>query len=143
MQKQPDTEASKRGNLAIWRDRDLLRQFMICPKCKHLSGDAWLQCAGKCPVEMSPHFDKATLDKYGPLRQPTFAEMYLNDPDGVPSDPRESAMSADEVRQEKNGRSDARLNELLFGADPDCKHVLDPKCWSGIRCTKCRGWYCA
>jgi hypothetical protein len=30
----------------------------------------------------------------------------------------------------------------LWGADPDCWHELDPDCWSGIRCTKCGGWFC-
>jgi hypothetical protein len=30
----------------------------------------------------------------------------------------------------------------LWDADPQCKHVLDEECHSGIRCIKCGGWYC-
>ncbi len=30
----------------------------------------------------------------------------------------------------------------LYDADPNCEHVLDPNCVSGIRCTKCGGWFC-
>lgn len=36
-----------------------------CPKCKHVSGDDWSQCCGKCPIEQSPHYDKETAEKYG------------------------------------------------------------------------------
>lgn len=30
----------------------------------------------------------------------------------------------------------------LYDADPECKHVLDPGCYNGIKCLKCSGWYC-
>ena len=30
----------------------------------------------------------------------------------------------------------------LWDADPDCLHILDPSCYSGIKCLKCGGWYC-
>ena len=30
----------------------------------------------------------------------------------------------------------------LWDADPNCEHELDPKCYSGVRCLKCSGWYC-
>jgi hypothetical protein len=30
---------------------------------------------------------------------------------------------------------------VLYGADPDCKHDVRVQ-WSGIKCTKCRGWFC-
>jgi len=30
----------------------------------------------------------------------------------------------------------------LWDADPNCEHVLDPNCWSGVKCLKCKGWYC-
>lgn len=30
----------------------------------------------------------------------------------------------------------------LWDADPNCKHILDPKSWSGIKCLKCGGWFC-
>lgn len=33
-----------------------------CPKCKAFSGDDWTQCGGKCPMTMSPHFDKKTKE---------------------------------------------------------------------------------
>ena len=29
----------------------------------------------------------------------------------------------------------------LFDADPSCKHELVNK-WSGIKCKKCKGWFC-
>jgi len=32
--------------------------------------------------------------------------------------------------------------DVLWNADPDCDHRLDPNCWSGIRCLKCSGWDC-
>lgn len=31
-----------------------------CPKCLSLSGGDWHQCGGKCPLEMSPHYDAGT-----------------------------------------------------------------------------------
>jgi hypothetical protein len=30
----------------------------------------------------------------------------------------------------------------LYNADPNCKHKLDPNCWSRIRCMNCGGWFC-
>lgn len=38
--------------------------------------------------------------------------------------------------------SDKKRKTDLWGADPNCDHVLDPNCWSGIRCLKCQGWKC-
>lgn len=35
------------------------------------------------------------------------------------------------------------FNYELWNADPNCDHVLDPNCWSGVKCLKCRGWYCS
>ncbi len=40
------------------------------------------------------------------------------------------------------GEHQLKLRHTLWQADPDCKHELDPNCWSGIRCLKCRGWFC-
>lgn len=37
---------------------------MECPKCGHTSGDSWLQCEGKCPMPMSPHYD-SSIDNTG------------------------------------------------------------------------------
>jgi hypothetical protein len=32
----------------------------------------------------------------------------------------------------------------LYNALPNCKHeIVDGYGWSGIRCKKCGGWYCA
>lgn len=32
----------------------------------------------------------------------------------------------------------------LYGADPDCDHVIvDGDNYSGVKCSKCPGWYCA
>lgn len=39
--------------------------YVRCPKCKSLSGDDWKQCAGKCPLIVSPHHDFETAEKYG------------------------------------------------------------------------------
>jgi hypothetical protein len=30
---------------------------------------------------------------------------------------------------------------ILYDADPKCKHKIVEK-WSGIKCTKCGGWFC-
>ena len=35
----------------------------------------------------------------------------------------------------------ARTAEL-FDADPKCEHVVVPAGHSGVKCTKCRGWFC-
>lgn len=32
--------------------------------------------------------------------------------------------------------------EVLYDADPNCKHEYDPYCYSGVRCLKCGGWFC-
>ncbi len=33
---------------------------------------------------------------------------------------------------------------ILFDADPDCDHVVvDGDHMSGVKCSNCRGWYCA
>lgn len=29
----------------------------------------------------------------------------------------------------------------LFDADPTCNHDIRPL-WSGVRCSKCKGWFC-
>lgn len=36
--------------------------------------------------------------------------------------------------QWKNGR--------LYNADPDCRHYV-VGLWSGVKCVRCNGWYCA
>lgn len=42
-----------------------------CKKCKAVSGDDWEQCDGRCPLERSTHYDRATADYYGPPRELT------------------------------------------------------------------------
>lgn len=35
------------------------------------------------------------------------------------------------------------LNAIeLYDADPNCNHDVQ-SLWSGVKCRKCRGWYCA
>lgn len=34
------------------------------------------------------------------------------------------------------------FKQILYNADPICKHLIKPQ-WSGIKCIKCDGWYCA
>jgi hypothetical protein len=41
------------------------------------------------------------------------------------------------VKKKKNDDDD----EMLLDADPKCKHKIVEK-WSGICCSKCRGWFC-
>ena len=48
----------------------------------------------------------------------------------------ENRFSAEELRKHQE-----EIGEL-FDADPNCWHVLDPECYSGIKCTKCNGWFC-
>lgn len=40
-------------------------------------------------------------------------------------------------------RRQASLDKMyLYDADPACKHHV-VTLWSGVKCTKCHGWYCA
>lgn len=50
----------------------------------------------------------------------------------------------EELFQEEIGAgymSESDCNDL-YDADPNCKHKYDPNCYSGIKCSKCNGWYC-
>lgn len=47
-----------------------------------------------------------------------------------------------ECGESDNSVSDEDDAVELYDADPNCEHVLDPNCMSGIRCTKCGGWFC-
>ena len=31
--------------------------------------------------------------------------------------------------------------DFLYDADPKCKHVIITL-WSGVKCSKCNGWFC-
>lgn len=31
--------------------------------------------------------------------------------------------------------------EELYDADPNCDHTIEAL-WSGIKCTRCKGWFC-
>ncbi len=42
---------------------------------------------------------------------------------------------------EDDGPDEDRMIEL-HDADENCSHVFDPTCMSGIKCTKCGGWFC-
>lgn len=36
------------------------------------------------------------------------------------------------------------LTDMLYNADPTCDHeIVCGDNWSGIKCSKCHGWYCA
>lgn len=37
---------------------------------------------------------------------------------------------------------DRNYSGLLYDADPKCHHEV-VALWSGVRCHKCGGWYCA
>ena len=51
-----------------------------CPKCGASSTGDYVQCAGRCPVEGTPFFDKAALRKYGPpTRRPIDAALSTED----------------------------------------------------------------
>lgn len=38
---------------------------IVCPKCQVESGDSWGQCAGSCPMPMSPHFTTEAVKIFG------------------------------------------------------------------------------
>ncbi len=48
----------------------------------------------------------------------------------------------EELFQIEQGYKPMDDDEFLYDADPNCNHVHDPNCYSGIRCHKCGGWYC-
>jgi len=52
--------------------------------------------------------------------------------------PKLTASDLEEVAKynKKNGLDN------LYNADPTCRHKLDNKCLSGIKCSKCSGWFC-
>ncbi len=50
-----------------------------------------------------------------------------------------------EVEQQllKQIRYQESLNKIeLYNADPTCQHHVEAQ-WSGVKCSKCPGWYCA
>lgn len=48
-------------------------------------------------------------------------------------------------RQRNNGdimnKETSESDVELYDADPDCDHVIVSH-WCGIKCTKCKGWFC-
>lgn len=36
----------------------------------------------------------------------------------------------------------SKFIQVLYSGRPSCKHKIQAQ-WSGIKCTKCGGWYCA
>lgn len=48
----------------------------------------------------------------------------------------------DLIEKDRDEALNKELIGMLYNADPNCKHVLDPNCFSGVRCLKCPGWYC-
>lgn len=45
------------------------------------------------------------------------------------------------VKYEKDTKHQGQT-QLLYHAKPSCKHMVQAQ-WSGIKCIKCGGWYCA
>lgn len=45
---------------------------MKCPKCKAISGDAWTQCEGVCPLPQSPHYSPL----WCAMRKPSKSNQY-------------------------------------------------------------------
>jgi hypothetical protein len=46
-------------------------------------------------------------------------------------------------RKEDRSEEDIAEEEFLYDADPNCKHVIvSGDNYSGIKCSKCRGWFC-
>jgi hypothetical protein len=39
-------------------------------------------------------------------------------------------------------KKDSAMEEVLYDADEDCDHIVDPNNWSGIKCLNCTGWFC-
>lgn len=50
--------------------------YTQCPKCGCVSGDAWAQCGGVCPMPMSPVYSPAAALQYGPPRQVPASDVY-------------------------------------------------------------------
>ena len=44
-------------------------------------------------------------------------------------------------RSKSQPKKEVWTNEELWDADPKCKHKV-VTLWSGVKCTKCGGWYC-
>lgn len=34
------------------------------------------------------------------------------------------------------------IKTVLYNANPNCEHEIDPREYSGINCKKCPGWFC-
>lgn len=32
--------------------------------------------------------------------------------------------------------------DTLYDADEDCEHDIQPATGGGVKCTKCKGWFC-
>lgn len=99
-----------------------------CHALKSPDGDEWV-CAGlaiyRANVAKSPRDPSA-------LRLPSDREKVFG--------------SRDEFRKhhekEKNEEEPLDLSGMeLWNADPDCDHDIKAL-WSGVKCTKCSGWYC-
>ena len=47
------------------------------------------------------------------------------------------------VEKDING-DEVNTNERneLWGSDPKCIHDIQPQPRGGVKCTKCRGWFC-
>lgn len=48
----------------------------------------------------------------------------------------------DECDLGKNLIDVKKLSDKLYDADPNCNHEIVPQ-MSGVKCTKCNGWFCS
>lgn len=42
----------------------------------------------------------------------------------------------------KGSWAESMNKQELWDADPNCKHEVKPALGGGVKCTKCRGWFC-
>ena len=47
----------------------------------------------------------------------------------------------DKDEQDETIESKNHLKDVLWDADPNCDHNI-VALWSGIKCSKCGGWFC-
>jgi hypothetical protein len=56
-------------------DDPVPKDTIQCPKCRAISGDAWTQCEGSCPMTMSPHFNAECAYAFLPYVEGKFDEQ--------------------------------------------------------------------
>jgi len=77
------------------------------------------------------------VEKHGTPEQ--FEEAVWNAYDTLFITEMEATTAIDHYKRE--WKKAGKKVEFLYDADPKCKHKIVIK-WSGIMCTKCKGWFC-